>query len=532
MPGPEMNEDKFRELCDAYLDCTLTPGQNETLSKILREDPLLRRLFVEYCSMDSGLKLGSGASSYEEIPSELADELGMAADCNIVENPAGRRFGLREWSAAAMLLLGLVLAVMLNREEPVQVVARVIHIEGEGRVNQGRILANGEELLAGDKLTMKTGLIELAYRESGVHVLATAPLSLEMDSTMQVSLTKGEMKLVVPPQGIGFVVDTPERKITDLGTSFVVKASETGSRVLVLDGRIAVNGRSDDERQLMSEGELAKFGRDGQVQVRMRSEQDPDIAELTLAPLTPSLESLIGKILGFEGKPAIPRQKAKQDVIAQQILPLLESGFQDRSCLNAMKMSPPLRFSGIAGSYRMFPERAGLQPYSPEFGWLAWYKGKVRPPMQGRYRFWGYADNHLLVAIDGEPVFEGSRRDSPFKELGIPRTDHPSFPCLNAMAGFASGSWFELGSDGCQLDIVFGEIKNHETSGLLLIEREGEIYEETYWGQPKWPVFLTEIPTEEGIAELEDLREQMESKLLGSFSVNDKALWNVRAPRE
>ncbi len=435
--------------------------------------------------------------------------------------------------SAAIILLMITLLFTIGSEEgkSPQFLAKVIHSEGEAKINGEKKIASGDKLFPGDQLTISSGLIELAYNESGVHVLGTAPLNLKMNSSKRVNLLEGQIKLVVPPQGIGFVVKTPEREITDLGTSFVVKASKAGSRVLVLDGRIAVNGSSDDERQLMSEGELAKFGRDGQVQVRMRSEQDPDIAELTLAPLTPSLESLIGKILGFEGKTAIPRQKAKQDVIAQQILPLLESGFQDRSCLNAMKMSPPLRFSGIAGSYRTFPKRSRLEPYSPQFGWLAWYQGKVRPPTQGRYRFWGYADNHLLVAIDGNPVFEGSRRDSPFKTLGIPRTDHPSFPCLNAMAGFASGPWFDLGSDGGQLDIVFGEIKNHETSGLLLIERDGETYEETYWGQPKWPLFLTEMPTEEGIAELENLRKQMESKLLGSFSVSEKALWIAGTPR-
>ena len=403
----------------------------------------------------------------------------------------------------------------------------MIHVEGEAWVNQERSLAKGDELFPGEKLTMTSGLIELAYRESGVHALATAPLILEMNSTMQVNLAKGEMKLVVPPQGIGFVVDTPERKITDLGTSFVVKANELGSRVLVLDGQIAIHGESDDDRQVMVKGELAKFGRDGQNQLRKRNEQHPDIAELLAASLTPTPTSLRGRILGFEGEPAIPRQRRNQDVIARQILPLVESGFQDLSCLNAVKHGTPLRFSGIAGSYRAFPERAGLEPYSPEFGWLAWYRGQVQPPKPGRYRFWGYADNHLLVSIDGEPVFEGSRRDSPFKELGIPRTDHPSYPCLNATAGFACGSWFELGSDGAQLDLVFGEIMNHSTSGLLLIEREGETYEETYWGQPKWPLFLTETPTEEEIAELENLREQMEAKLLGSFSISAEATWKL-----
>jgi len=152
------------------------------------------------------------------------------------------------------------------------------------------------------------------------------------------------------------------------------------------------------------------------------------------------------------------------------------------------------------------------------------------PPQPGRYRFWGYADNHLLVAIDGKPVFEGSRRDSPFKELGISRSNHPSYPCLNATAGFASGPWFELGSDGVQLDIVFGEIMHHQTSGLLLVEREGASYKETYWGQPRWPLFLTEPPTGDEVAGLENLRRQMESKLIGSFSVSEEAQWKVLDP--
>ena len=192
-----------------------------------------------------------------------------------------------------------------------------------------------------------------------------------------------------------------------------------------------------------------------------------------------------------------------------------------------MKEGAPLRFSGIAGSYRTFPDRAGLSPYPEELAWLSWYGGQVRPPKPGRYRFWGYADNHLLVSINGKPVFEGSRRNSPFKDMGILRIDHPSYPCLNATAGFACGSWFELGHEGVRLDIVFGEVMNKMTSGLLLIEREGENYEETYWGQPRWPLFLTEPPTEGEIDELEDLREQMEAKMMGSFSVSKKTLWKV-----
>jgi hypothetical protein len=163
---------------------------------------------------------------------------------------------------------------------------------------------------------------------------------------------------------------------------------------------------------------------------------------------------------------------------------------------------------------------------------MVWYHGQVIPPNSGRYRFWGYADNHLLVSINGKPVFEGSRRDSPFKELDIARSDHPSYPCLNAMAGFASGAWFETGQNEVQIDIVFGEIMNHETSGILLIEKEGTNYKETHWGQPKWSLFLTEPPTEDEFDELVILRKQMEDKLLGSFSIRENASWKVVIPKD
>ncbi len=509
-----MNDSRFDELTQKYLLDTLTDSEAEELSALLTPDEAVaeRRRFLRALRMDSHLAEASlGFEPGESDPQPERRSVVVPAPWLV-------------WSAiAAMLMIGVFLWRGGTPDQ--SAVARIIHIEGEAGVGERRGLATGDELFAGDELTMEAGLIELAYRESGVHVLATAPLSAKLESTMRVHLNEGEMKLMVPPQGVGFVVDTPERKITDLGTSFVVKASEAGSRVLVLDGKIAVNGEDDGDAQLMEKGDLAKFDRDGKI--HLAAARHAGIPERTQTMLNPGLDSLRGRILGFQGSPAIPRMRQKEDVIARQILPLVESGFGDLQCLDVLKHGTELRFPGIAGSYETFPDRAGLAPYSREFGWMAWYRGQVAPPKPGRYRFWGYADNHLLVAIDGKPVFEGSRRDSPFKELGIPRTDHPSYPCLNAMAGFACGSWFEVGSEGARLDIMFGEIMNNLTSGLLLVEREGEAYEESYWGQPRWSLFLTEPPTKDEIAELENLRKQMEAKMMGSFSIPSESVWRV-----
>ena len=244
--------------------------------------------------------------------------------------------------SAAIILLMITLLFTIGSEEgdSPQFLAKVIHTEGKAKINGAKDITSGDKLFPGDQLTISSGLIELAYNESGVHVLGTAPLNLKMNSSKRVNLLEGQIKLVVPPQGIGFVVKTPEREITDLGTSFVVKASKAGSRVLVLDGQVAVKSEDDSKDKLMVEGDLAKFGRDGQVDWKSHSGH-PEISELSTPPYPPNTASLHGKILGFKSSTSTTRLKQKSDVIAKQFLPLVQSGFHDRSCLEELTQGNP-----------------------------------------------------------------------------------------------------------------------------------------------------------------------------------------------
>ena len=113
-----------------------------------------------------------------------------------------------------------------------------------------------------------------------------------------------------------------------------------------------------------------------------------------------------------------------KDRIGSDLLPLIQSGFRDTTCLEPLKKSRPIVSVALREPITI-SRRSELEPYHESGGWLSWYHVSV-PPVAGRYRFWGYADNHLLVAVDGKPVFEGSRHDSSFKNLGIARTDNPA----------------------------------------------------------------------------------------------------------
>ena len=517
-----MKEEEL-DLLHRYLDGGISPEELETLEELLRANAEARSTLRSLATIDA---------KWQEL--ETKDLVSQLDEDRVVEGTSfGRKPNWRSLGAIAAALVVGVFVWMSDQPSASELgIARVIRVDGEALIDGKRSVTDGDELFATGEVSMTDGFIELAFRESGVHVIAGAPLSMRLDDTMRLFLHRGEIKLVVPPQGIGFVVDTADQEIVDLGTSFILKANPEGSEVLVLDGQITVGKRADDTKRLMmSEGEFATFDRNGKIRRQTASRGRKRAPEASLRVTEPGPTSLRGKMLGQVGQPVKDEKGPLIDVIGGQLLPLIRSGFRDQSGLGMLKTGAPLRFAGIAGGFPTLPDRAGLELDTTDLGWMAWYSGRVVPPRKGRYRFWGYGDNHLLVAIDGKPVFEGSRHDSPFTTLGIARTDNPAMPCLVAKAGFANGPWLESNGEALQLDILFGEIGGELTSGLLLIEWEGEAFEETFWGQPRWPVFMTEAPNAAEVAGLESIRRHLEEKMLGSFSIAADAVWKVENQR-
>jgi hypothetical protein len=517
-----MTPERLDELIQKYVLGRPTESETAELSHHLEQDG----------AMESRrkLRLALKADAYLE---EAAAELGMAA--NLDEPPStgpSPSLRLRLWTMAG-LAAAIVVGVFAWFHNPATPrtgsdpgVATVLRVEGKGQLSGNRALHSGETILAGDQLTMTEGLVEMVFRKSGVHVIATAPLSFTAQNSMRLALQLGEVKVHVPPQGIGFVVKSTEREITDLGTRFVVTAWENESQVLVLEGLIEVEDKDGGPGVLMTTGEVASWSKGSKLQ--LLSKKTMGMPELAPPTVTPGRPSLPGMIYGFENKD-LPQEPLVRDLLGWRLAPLIRSGFQDRDCLEGLQSGRALHFTGLAGGYAHFAERHGIGSEAvSKAGWLTWYSGRLTPPRPGRYRFLGYADNSLLVAIDGKPVFDGSRYDSAIREIvEVPRQDHPAWPCLDSAAGFAVGPWISLGEDPVQVDLLFGEKHGNRTYGLLLVEREGEHYETTVWGQPKWPLFLTGEPGESERRELNRVRVHMENKLMGSFSISSEAIWNV-----
>ena len=515
---------------------TVSPARRKELLERLEQDVQLRLELAREIEM-AGLTRAAQAGEPRWL--ELEDKIGAKTENSpnfeaevmkkLQENSSDNQrkniltFPNLAWLGIAAALVFAFLNLS-NKEAVDSGVAKLIRLEGVTKpMDIEKVLQKDEEFAIED------GLVEMAFRETGVNLVGIGPLNMTIMGNDRVFLKEGEIKLVVPPQGIGFVVDTMERKFVDLGTSFVVQANEQGSKILVLEGEVAVGGRDDSPSKLMGKGSMADFDRSGKVQVR--GEKASGVPELSVPPMIQTDSSLKGRIFGIK-KGSEPRPEGKDEIqeisITKRFLPLVKSGFKNQKKLGQFVQGRPLRFLGIAGSYNHFPENVSLDSYSTIHGWMAWYSGQVKAPEPGKYRFWGYADNNLLVSINGKAVFEGSRADSHFRnDLNVFRKNHPSLPCLNSRSGFARGKWITMGDDPVRIDLLFGERSENLTSGILLIEKEGSPYDKTYWGQPMWPLFLTEFPTDKQLAELDQLRMHMEENIKGSFSVSREAVWKV-----
>jgi hypothetical protein len=121
--------------------------------------------------------------------------------------------------------------------------------------------------------------------------------------------------------------------------------------------------------------------------------------------------------------------------------------------------------------------------------WVIHYKGQVRPPSDGRYRFIGYADDMVVVAINGQVLCNGSRPDTRLKTIP-PQHQGPAGVVKAGNGNLSFGEWVELAEDeAVDLDILIGERPGGQFAAFVLYEKEGEVYSKDEKGRTRYPVF-------------------------------------------
>jgi hypothetical protein len=127
--------------------------------------------------------------------------------------------------------------------------------------------ADNSLLLCGESLKIESGTIEVEL-ETGTTLVVEGPAHWSIERDNRATLKSGKIVANVPPQAIGFMIETPQAKIVDLGTEFGVSVDERGAtETQVFNGTVEIetldketpSARQDKQRQTLVAGEAARI---------------------------------------------------------------------------------------------------------------------------------------------------------------------------------------------------------------------------------------------------------------------------------
>tara|TARA_R110002096_G_scaffold238581_4_gene430132 strand:+ start:6015 stop:7355 length:1341 start_codon:yes stop_codon:yes gene_type:complete len=220
--SPEI-DDLFSAACDGRAD----QAQIERLQRDLAQDPELRDEFLAYVDLHASLAddcIGVDSDDVLDFPGPGKSQQGRQV---LIASIAG---------IAAALVFGVIFWVLTQREAEPNFIAVVTNAEGA--------LWEGDDASVMVGSALKAGLVELCEGrveielDSGVHIAMEGPSRFELIDETRGRLHQGKLSANVPPEGIGFTVDTPNMAVVDLGTEFGLNVNQNASEVHVFNGEV------------------------------------------------------------------------------------------------------------------------------------------------------------------------------------------------------------------------------------------------------------------------------------------------------
>jgi ferric-dicitrate binding protein FerR (iron transport regulator) len=247
-----MDEALFQRLCQAYIEGTATREEQEQFAALLNSSESARTSYVEQMRIHAMLIWQHGRSA--AFAPEIREEH------KIIPFPRWRRTAM---AAAAALLILSTLAVWWW-------IAR----NAKPGVSFEVVSASDVPFHAGDRVTRR--MIELTRGKfsfrltSGAMVEVAGPAKVELVSPMHLRVLRGMLTADISHGQKGFVVDTEQTHVVDLGTRFSVSAEQkAGTDVVVFDGKVEVFGPSgkattQQPKITLIEGEAIRVDHDRQ----------------------------------------------------------------------------------------------------------------------------------------------------------------------------------------------------------------------------------------------------------------------------
>lgn len=292
------NQNKYghlETLAMRQLDGSLTPAEHAELESLLLESATARRAYVEYFQDTASLRW----LCIEELSGAI-EPMKSLRPGDEESSRRRRAMAFLSGGVASILLLaaaGYWMSGMLGfgRQDRAEVAA-VVDKHDEGGVMADAATAvtkpqvatltglgavhwvtpkRGAGMLSrwavGDRLQFAAGAIEMTF-DAGVQVTIFGPADFDITSGTSIHCRRGRVTAVVGERGKGFIVQTPQAKVVDLGTKFGLSISEEGeTEVVVFQGVVDMtyappHGAAETPTRRLRQGEALLLKNSGRFQ--------------------------------------------------------------------------------------------------------------------------------------------------------------------------------------------------------------------------------------------------------------------------
>ncbi len=224
---------KLDRFVDQWLDGELDHSSREELNFLLRDHESNRTYFNSLVDLQSELRSKRGASIYDSQAS--APVLNRRI-------PRWLIYSLNTLAIAASVLvfLGLSYWYSINNSKD-SLSPRVTFAEVLGaELFDGQIIASQSDVQHQHDYVLKSGMLHLEF-PSGARAILEGPSVFRVTGGESMLVKLGKCSVHAPQGAEGFIVETPQTEVVDLGTRFVVDVNEVGQTdVQVIEGAAEV----------------------------------------------------------------------------------------------------------------------------------------------------------------------------------------------------------------------------------------------------------------------------------------------------
>ncbi|KMT66956.1 LamG-like jellyroll fold domain-containing protein [Catenovulum maritimum] len=250
-----------RRLIAAYL------AGEEVSDELLNEchkHPEVKQAIAKLVGTDRLIQLSLETENHQTVNSVMQ----RISQQQSVKQQAVKAKVIRPWFKSQMAFAASVAAIVMlffissfiSVQNNLGVVTKVAAVSQTSELSLGKLLHKG-------KISLEQGYSEVVM-DNGVILVLEAPIELNIRSENLVILEKGKLVAKVPPQAIGFRVDTPSSEIIDLGTEFAVDVNEQGeSQVHVLDGEVKARASKQQAFKMLKKDQALAFSLDEKIKI-------------------------------------------------------------------------------------------------------------------------------------------------------------------------------------------------------------------------------------------------------------------------